>query len=326
MSIRMTPQISEPARRPLGPPAEPSHAAYRPTPMSTQQMSRGAVAAATAAMLGARLLGRLPLRPGGLGRTPRLLPDPDQPRQPRRTREHARHHRDRHRRGRRQARHPAPGPQRPDPRRHRGQGPRVGQHASPRGSSRPSTRNGVAGKDIQTSNLQVQPEYSYPTNGSPVIKGYTVSEGVTATLRNLGKSGNAISAAVTAGGNAVQVNGISLDLEDNGKLLSTARDQAVANAKTKAEQYAKASGRDLGAVVSISETVSDPPPVGLRHARHGQQGQRVTGADPGRQRERRRDRHRRLRLPLTRSQFEPCRRRSALACCRPGPCPSCSSR
>jgi len=64
-----------------------------------------------------------------------------------------------------------------------------------------------------------------------------------------------------AGGNAVQVNGISLDLEDNGKLLSTARDRAVANAKTKAEQYAKASGRDLGAVVSISETISDPPPV-----------------------------------------------------------------
>ena len=123
------------------------------------------------------------------------------------------------------------------------------------------TKNGVAGKDIQTSNLQVQPEYSYPTNGNPVVKGYTVSEGVTATLRNLGKSGNAISAAVTAGGNAVQVNGISLDLEDNGKLLSTARDRAVANAKTKAEQYAKASGRELGAVVSLSETVADPPPV-----------------------------------------------------------------
>src|SRR6476659_9103520 len=72
------------------------------------------------------------------------------------------------------------------------------------------TRNGVAAKDIQTSNLQVQPEYSYPTNDTPTIKGYTVSEGVTATLRNLGKAGNAISAAVNAGGNAVQVNGVSL--------------------------------------------------------------------------------------------------------------------
>ena len=123
------------------------------------------------------------------------------------------------------------------------------------------TKNGVAAKDIQTSNLQVQPEYSYTNNSTPVIKGYTVSEGVSATLRNLGKAGGAITAAVAAGGNAVQVNGISLDLEDNGKLLSTARDKAVDNARTKAEQYAKASGRDLGAVVSISETVSDPPPV-----------------------------------------------------------------
>jgi uncharacterized protein YggE len=122
-------------------------------------------------------------------------------------------------------------------------------------------RNGVAAKDIQTSNLQVQPEYSYPTNGSPTIQGYTVNEGVSATLRNLGKAGNAISAAVDSGGNAVQVNGISLDLDDNGKLLTAARDQAVANARTKAEQYAKASGRGLGSVVSITETVADPPPV-----------------------------------------------------------------
>ena len=57
MSIRMTQPISEPAGpahgRALDGPAEPSHAAYRPTAMSTQQMSRGAVAAATAAMLGA---------------------------------------------------------------------------------------------------------------------------------------------------------------------------------------------------------------------------------------------------------------------------------
>ena len=129
------------------------------------------------------------------------------------------------------------------------------------------TKNGVAAKDIQTSNLQVQPEYSYPNNSTPVIKGYTVSEGVSATLRNLGKAGGAITAAVSAGGNAVQVNGISLDLEDNGKLLSSARDKAVDNAKTKAEQYAKASGRDLGAVVSITETVSDPPPVAYAASR-----------------------------------------------------------
>lgn len=123
------------------------------------------------------------------------------------------------------------------------------------------TKNGVAGKDIQTSTLQVQPEYSYPTDSAPSIKGFTVSEGVSAVLRDLAKSGDAISAAVSAGGNAVQVNGISLDLEDNGKLLSTARERAIANAKAKAEQYATASGRDLGAVVSITEAVSDPPPV-----------------------------------------------------------------
>ncbi len=122
-------------------------------------------------------------------------------------------------------------------------------------------KGGVAAKDVQTSNLQIQPEYTYPSNGGPILKGYTVTEGVTATLRDLAKAGSAITSAVGAGGNAVQVNGISLDLQDNGSLLKTARDKAVDNAKAKAEQYAKASGRDLGPVVSLTETVSDTPPI-----------------------------------------------------------------
>ena len=57
------------------------------------------------------------------------------------------------------------------------------------------TKNGVAAKDIQTSNLQVQPEYSYPSNGTPVLQGYTFSEGITARLRDRGKAGSAISEA-----------------------------------------------------------------------------------------------------------------------------------
>jgi uncharacterized protein YggE len=238
---------------------EPSHPAYRHTAMSTQPMSRGAVAAATAVLLGAafwvgshsgREASAAPLvsfptatNPGSAGGvsspgitvtgTAEVAGKPDTLRLDLSVQT-------------------------------RGDTVAKALESANTITARVQsslTKNGVAGKDLQTSNLQVQPEYSYPTNGSPVVKGYTVSEGVTATLRNLGKSGNAITAAVTAGGNAVQVNGISLDLEDNSKLLNAARDRAVANAKTKAEQYAKASGRDLGTVVSIAETVSDPPPV-----------------------------------------------------------------
>jgi uncharacterized protein len=121
--------------------------------------------------------------------------------------------------------------------------------------------NGVGAKDLQTTDLQIQPEYSYPSNGTPVLQGYTVSEGITARLRDLGKAGSAISEAASAGGNAVRINGIQLDLSDTSKLVAAARDKAMADAGTKAEQYAKAAGRSLGQVVSVTENVSEPPPV-----------------------------------------------------------------
>lgn len=122
-------------------------------------------------------------------------------------------------------------------------------------------RNGVAAKDLQTSNLTIAPDYSYPSDGTPRLNGYTVTESVSAAIRNLRKASDAINAATSAGGNAVQVGGLHLDLEETGKLAAAARDKAVTDARTKAEQYAKAAGRDLGQLVTISESVSTPPPV-----------------------------------------------------------------
>ena len=121
--------------------------------------------------------------------------------------------------------------------------------------------NGVEKKDLQTSGLNIAPDYDYSNNAAPRLKGYQVTESVSAKLRNLGKAGDAIGKAVSAGGNAVRVNGISLDLEDTGALVSSARDKAFAGAKAKAEQYAKAAGRTLGDVVSIAEDVAIPSPI-----------------------------------------------------------------
>ena len=126
--------------------------------------------------------------------------------------------------------------------------------------------NGVAEKDIQTSGLDISPNYRYAKSGSPVLKGYSVSESVSAKLRNLASAGDAIGKVVTSGGNAVRVNGISLDLEETGALVSKARDKAFAEAKAKAEQYAKVSGRSLGAVLSIAERVAEPAPVPMGYS------------------------------------------------------------
>ena len=143
--------------------------------------------------------------------------------------------------------------------------------------------NGVGKKDLQTSGLNIAPSYDYTKSGAPRLKGYVVSESVSAKLRDLGRAGDAIGEAVRVGGNAVQVNGISLDLEDTGVLVSQARDRAFVDAKTKAEQYAKAAGRSLGAAVSIAETVTAPSPISVPLAEMSQAKQGDVPIQPGSQ-------------------------------------------
>src|SRR5579863_2955156 len=118
--------------------------------------------------------------------------------------------------------------------------------------------DGVAAADIQTSGLSIWP--NYPDN-SQTPNGYSVSESLTATLNSLAAAGAQIDAAVHAGGNATTVSGISLNLTDTSSLLAQARARAVADATTKASQYAQALGQPLGAVVSITDqAVAQPLP------------------------------------------------------------------
>jgi uncharacterized protein YggE len=119
-------------------------------------------------------------------------------------------------------------------------------------------RNGVTKANIQTSGLSIQPNYR-GRGQSPV--GYSVSEQLTATLTILIKAGTQIQDAVTAGGNAVTVDGVSLNLTDTGGLLQRARTRAVQDAQAKAAQFARAMHEQLGAVISISDQTTLPTPV-----------------------------------------------------------------
>lgn len=111
-------------------------------------------------------------------------------------------------------------------------------------------RSGVATADIQTSGLSISPNYR--GNGQVPI-GYNVSEQLTATLTNLSKAGSQIQAAVSAGGNATTVDGVSLNLTDTSTLLARARAAAVRDAQVRAAQYAHALGQPLGPVISLSD-------------------------------------------------------------------------
>ena len=115
---------------------------------------------------------------------------------------------------------------------------------------------GVAGAEIQTSGLAIWPNYQ---GSSQVPAGYGVSESLTATLNNLSVAGSQIQVAVHAGGNAVTVDNVSLNLTDSGSLLATARANAVKDARTKAGQFVRALGESLGPVISISPVDQSTP-------------------------------------------------------------------
>jgi uncharacterized protein YggE len=120
--------------------------------------------------------------------------------------------------------------------------------------------HGVVAADLKTSGLDVRANYRYDNNGGqPTLIDYIAAESLTAKLRDLDKAGAAITAAVAAGGNDARLNGIALTLEGNTSLIEQARAAAFADAKAKAEQYARLAGRELGVVISVTERAQDSP-------------------------------------------------------------------
>jgi uncharacterized protein YggE len=111
-------------------------------------------------------------------------------------------------------------------------------------------RAGIARADLQTSNLSIGPKM----NQAQAIVGYIVNQGLTVKIRNLRRAGELLSAAIAAGGDAARLNGVSLAIDNDAALLARARRNAFADARQKAEQYARAAGRRLGRVLKVSET------------------------------------------------------------------------
>jgi uncharacterized protein len=111
--------------------------------------------------------------------------------------------------------------------------------------------SGVDGKDIQTRSLSLFPNYATEPPGK--ITEYHFDNQVEVTIRNLDNSSRIIDEAVKAGGNATRVQGIAFSLADPHAVLSRAREKAFANAKAKAEEYARMAGVTLDAPLVISE-------------------------------------------------------------------------
>jgi uncharacterized protein YggE len=127
---------------------------------------------------------------------------------------------------------------------------------------------GIEEKDFQTSRLSLQPQ-SAPNPSRPgpsAIVGYRASNRVTIRLRDVTKVASVIDTLVGAGAN--DIGGINFTVSQASKLLDEAREQAIADARRKAEIYAKAAGVTLGAPLSISEG-GTPGPITFRRMAAG---------------------------------------------------------
>ncbi|WP_425989456.1 SIMPL domain-containing protein [Afipia sp. DC4300-2b1] len=122
---------------------------------------------------------------------------------------------------------------------------------------------GIAEKDIQTSRLSLSPQSTPGRNpNAPFqITGYRASNRVTVTIRDIAKVADTIDVLVGSGAN--EISGISFMVSKASKLLDDARSEAIADARRKAEIYAKAANISLGAPISISEETA-PGPVPYR--------------------------------------------------------------
>ena len=118
--------------------------------------------------------------------------------------------------------------------------------------------DGVADKDIQTQQFNIQPQYDY-NNGSQRLRGFQVMNILSVTLRDINKTSQAVDDAVRAGGNETTIQGLSFTIDNPEDLKQQAREKAVADAKAKAETLAKTAGVTLGAAMNISETGFAPP-------------------------------------------------------------------
>jgi uncharacterized protein YggE len=119
---------------------------------------------------------------------------------------------------------------------------------------------GIEEKDYQTSRLSLQPQFATSpkvAERTPGIVSFRASNRVTVKIRDVTKVANVIDVLVGAGAN--DIGGIHFTVTQASKVLDEAREKAIADARRKAEIYAKAAGVTLGEPIGISEEGAPTP-------------------------------------------------------------------
>ena len=124
------------------------------------------------------------------------------------------------------------------------------------------TEAGIESRDLQTSNLSLNPNWvGYDTGSMPTIAGYSAMNFLNVRVRDLEQLGSLLDASISDGANTL--NGITFEVSTPRPVMDEARKMAVEDAMARAELLAMAAGQTLGAVISISETpgYANPTPM-----------------------------------------------------------------
>lgn len=113
---------------------------------------------------------------------------------------------------------------------------------------------GVAEKDVQTSGLNLSPQYAYTDGRAPRVTGYQAVNNVNVTLRDMKNTGKVIDSLVAEGAN--QINGPTFSVENPDDILDKARTEAAQKAMKRAQTYAASMGLKVKRLVSLSEQQS----------------------------------------------------------------------
>ena len=144
-------------------------------------------------------------------------------------------------------------------------------------------RAGVAERDIQTSSINLNPEYRHAENQPPRLVGYTASNTLSIRFRDIRSTGQILDALVAEGAN--QIHGPTLTIDKPEQALDEARADALAKGRQRAELYARALGMRVVRLLSVSESGGHPPPRPMPYAMAvtAERGGADTSLEPGEQ-------------------------------------------
>lgn len=138
---------------------------------------------------------------------------------------------------------------------------------------------GIADRDVQTSGINLSPQYRYAENQPPVITGYQANNTVNLRVRDIRRLGAVLDALVASGAN--QINGPTFEIEDAEGVQDEARAAALKKAQQRAETYAASLGMRVRRIVSISEGGGFQPPRPMMAMRAVAQDSAAPPVSPG---------------------------------------------